>query len=101
MVLLYTTMIANAMWFGSVDSMESDLSIKMGPIVITTGTILVAIFGGLTVVPINVIIVQLFRKSRSKKATNVLKKNEEVKKSSATNNGKTTVELLIVQKLQF
>ena len=51
----------------------------MGPIVITIGTIIVAIFGSLTIVPINVIIVQLFRKSKSKKAVKVLEANKKAK----------------------
>ena len=43
----------------------------------TVGTIIVALFGSMTVLPINIIIVQLFRKSKSKKAVQLLRANKK------------------------
>ena len=63
--LLFTTMMANAMWYGTIDP-ASDRVLTIGPIKISAATVLVSIFGSLTVVPINLIVVNLFRKHRPK-----------------------------------
>jgi len=63
--VLCTTMLANAMWYGRVE-VERDRILKIGSITISAATILVSVFGSLTVVPINTIIVVLFRKHRPK-----------------------------------
>ena len=63
--LLYTTMLANAMWYGRVE-VANDKILEIGSITISAATILVSVFGSLTVVPINTIIVTLFRKHRPK-----------------------------------
>ncbi len=63
-----TTMIANAMWYREPDKAAEETAaarpLVLGPITISINTIIIAIFGSLTVVPINVIIVQLFRKTK-------------------------------------
>lgn len=66
MLLLFTTMIANAMWYGSVDRNETDFAIHFGPVIVSASTLLVSIFGDLTVLPINIAVTQLFKKSRPK-----------------------------------
>lgn len=65
-LVLFSTMIANAMWYGAADSGENDFVLQLGPITISAAVLLVSIFGSLTVFPINLIVVQLFRKSRPK-----------------------------------
>ena len=71
------------MWYQSdEDNKANDIELRVGPIVISASTIIVAIYGSLTVVPINVLIVQLFRKSKSKKASKVLKANKRAEQTN-------------------
>lgn len=58
-------MIANAMWYGRVE-VANDRVLKLGTITISVATILVSVFGALTVVPINAVIAMIFRKYRPK-----------------------------------
>lgn len=69
--LLFTTMIANAMFFRTAAETEAttgqtDTRIQIGPIILSANSILVSIFGVLIVIPINAVIVQFFRKSKPK-----------------------------------
>ena len=61
--LLFTTMLTNAMWYQS-DDVEHDQAVRLGPITFSAAALLVSIFSSLFVIPINLIIVQLFRKSK-------------------------------------
>ena len=63
--LLFTTMLANAMWYGRV-KVTNDRVLVVGPITLSAATILVSVFGALTVVPINTLVITLFRKHRPK-----------------------------------
>ena len=63
--LLFTTMISNAMWYGRAN-IEHDRIIKVGPLTLSAATLLVSLFGSLTVIPVNTLIVTLFRKHRPK-----------------------------------
>lgn len=65
-LLLFSTMIANAMWYGVAETNEGDFSFQLGPFTVSASVILVSIFGSLTVFPVNLLVVQLFRKSRPK-----------------------------------
>jgi len=58
-------MIANAMWYGRVQ-VSNDKVLTIGSIKLSAATLLVSLFGSLTVVPINTIIMNLFRKHRPK-----------------------------------
>lgn len=57
-------MLANAMWYGSAEGVERDRALKIGPVILSLATVLVSVYSSLTVVPINLIVVQLFRKSK-------------------------------------
>ena len=58
-------MIANAMFFGQgADSPGSQVAFSVGSVVITTYTLLISVYATLVVLPINLIIVTLFRKSK-------------------------------------
>ena len=61
--LLFTTMLTNAMWYQS-DDVEHDQVVRLGPITFSAAALLVSIYSSLFVIPINLIIVQLFRKSK-------------------------------------
>ena len=63
MSLLFMTMVTNAMWYHS-DETGNDQVIRLGPIVFSAAAFLVSIFSSLMVIPINLAIVQLFRKSK-------------------------------------
>ena len=70
--LLFTTMLANAMWYGAAENVESDQVLRVGPIVFSAATLLVSLFSNLTVMPINVLIVMLFRKSKPRHYVDIL-----------------------------
>mgnify|MGYP003572044798 CR=1 FL=1 len=54
------------MWYETAQTTENDFVLQLGPIVISAGVLLISIFGSLTVFPINLLVVQLFRKSKPK-----------------------------------
>ncbi|XP_070577710.1 polycystin-1-like protein 2 [Ptychodera flava] len=64
--LLYTTMIANCMWFKGEDEESTGQMIKIGPFTLAWQSIYVGIMGSLVVFPVNVLLIQIFRKSRPK-----------------------------------
>ncbi len=64
--LVFTTMIANAMFYQQDDNAEGDVVVQIGPIRLSAATIICSIFSALVVVPINTIIVTVFRKSAPK-----------------------------------
>ena len=62
-----STMIANAMFFGvGADSDGSVVIVSMGTVSITTHTLLISVYATLVVLPVNLLIVTLFRKSKPK-----------------------------------
>ena len=64
LTLLFSTMLANAMWYKTEGETSGDQVIRAGPIILSVQALLTSIFANLTVIPINLIIVQLFRKSK-------------------------------------
>ena len=64
LTLLFSTMLANAMWYKTEGGSSGDQVIRAGPIILSVQALLTSIFANLTVIPINLIIVQLFRKSK-------------------------------------
>ncbi|XP_077869620.1 polycystin-1-like protein 2 [Saccoglossus kowalevskii] len=64
--LLFTTMIANCMWYKTEDNLQLSVGITLGPFHFTWHELYVGVMGGLVVFPVNLIIVQIFRRSRKK-----------------------------------
>ena len=69
--LLFTTMLANAMFFRTSDEQRddegnADTRIHIGFIILSLNSILTSIFGSLIALPVNILIVQFFRKSKPK-----------------------------------
>ena len=63
--LLFTSMIASAMWFGRLDEEEEKGQlIRLGPFVWSTKQFFIATMTAVIVFPVNLIIIQLFRKSK-------------------------------------
>ncbi|XP_050394949.1 polycystic kidney disease protein 1-like 2 [Patella vulgata] len=63
--LLFTTMIANAMWYRTTEGLEYSQVVSLGPFQFTSQEFLISIFMSIIVVPVNIIIVTFFRKSKS------------------------------------
>ncbi|CAG2231161.1 PKD1L2 [Mytilus edulis] len=63
--LLFMTMITNCMWYKS-DSNEGDISqnVHLGPFTFSSQEFFTSLFGTLIVVPFNLLIITLFRKSK-------------------------------------
>ena len=56
-------MVSNAMWYKT-DEVEHDQVIRFGPVVFSAATLLVSVYSSLLVIPVNISLVQLFRKSK-------------------------------------
>ncbi|XP_070577646.1 polycystin-1-like protein 2 [Ptychodera flava] len=95
--LLYTTMIASCMWYKGEDEEDSaqanDHVIKLGPITFSLQAIIIGIMSSLVVFPVNVAVIQLFRKSRPKQpvtiSTLIKKPNQNNKKEQKTKEEKS------------
>ncbi|KAK3090876.1 hypothetical protein FSP39_015410 [Pinctada imbricata] len=61
--LLFLTMITNAMWYMS-DGGENQQNVSLGPFTFSAQEFSVSILGSLIVVPVNLLIITMFRKSR-------------------------------------
>ncbi|XP_066275427.1 polycystin-1-like protein 2 [Branchiostoma lanceolatum] len=66
--LLYCKMIASAMWFRGSEQGTSNAMVTIGPIELSEDTLWVSLWTTLQVLPINLIIVQIFRRCRPKGA---------------------------------
>ncbi|XP_014667045.1 PREDICTED: polycystic kidney disease protein 1-like 2 isoform X2 [Priapulus caudatus] len=66
--LLMTTMLVSAMWYGQVPetTSRSQAGLKFGPFSITSQEIGVGLMSNLIIFPINLLIVMIFRKTRSR-----------------------------------
>ncbi|XP_070533290.1 polycystin-1-like protein 2 isoform X1 [Ptychodera flava] len=84
--LLYTTMIANCMWYRTEQNVQVNFGISLGPFHFTWHELYVGIMGGLVVFPVNLVIVQFFRKSKAKK--NVLAPTKRRSKRVTFEDGK-------------
>jgi len=62
--LLFTTMIANAMWYGQESELDPGILFKIGPIMLSYTQIRIATMSTLVVFPVNFCIITLFRKSK-------------------------------------
>ena len=64
LTVLLTTMVANAMFYEAGTSSSPTTEVKIGPIRFSTQQISIAIISSLVVLPINTIVVMLFRKAK-------------------------------------
>ncbi|KAI8489900.1 hypothetical protein Bbelb_322610 [Branchiostoma belcheri] len=64
--ILFTTMIANAMWYRTDDNVGTTTSLRLGPLEFTLHQLWVSVMSTLTVIPVNVMLVQIFRSTRPK-----------------------------------
>ena len=69
LALLFMTMIANAMWYKSEDSVTSTQAISIGPISFTVHQLYTSIVSSLIVVPPMLIITIFFRKAKSRRVS--------------------------------
>ena len=75
--LLFTSMIASAMWFGTIDENNPGQTIKFGPFVWSTKQFFIATMTAIIVFPVNLLVITIFRKSKPPK-----KVEEEVRNGS-------------------
>ncbi|XP_066304410.1 polycystin-1-like protein 2 [Branchiostoma lanceolatum] len=87
MSILFCTMIANAMWYQSEDRVESPSALTIGPISFTLHQLFVSVMSSLTVLPVNVAIVQIFRKTGNKPDGEQVFAEDLEKKSSKSRGG--------------
>ncbi|XP_035665396.1 polycystic kidney disease protein 1-like 2 [Branchiostoma floridae] len=72
--VLYTTMVANAMWYkrGSAyphktdDTLQTTTTVKLGPISFTLHDLYVSVMTSVTVLPFNLLLIQLFKRCKPK-----------------------------------
>ncbi|XP_078671724.1 polycystin-1-like protein 2 [Branchiostoma floridae x Branchiostoma belcheri] len=64
--VVYTTMIANAMWYRTEDSLEQNNVVNLGIVSFTLHELYVSAMTSLCVLPVNVLLVQLFSRCREK-----------------------------------
>jgi hypothetical protein len=93
LLLLYSSMLSSLMFFGS--EPENPTMIKMGPIQISLYTVQVGIIAGLVVVPVNVLIVFLFRYARD--PPNDLCSRKEKQKGSAYNADRASLDSIEIE----
>ncbi|XP_066271638.1 polycystin-1-like protein 2 [Branchiostoma lanceolatum] len=79
--VLYTTMVSNAMWYKTDDNLQTT-TLKLGPISFTLHDLYVSVMTSVTVVPINLLLIQLFKRCKPK---------TEVNKVSDTNGQKDKI----------
>ncbi|CAH1271105.1 PKD1L3 [Branchiostoma lanceolatum] len=70
--ILFCTMISNAMWYRTDDSVESPSVLKLGPFSFSLHQLYVSVMSSLTVLPVNVVIVQIFRSTPNSKKNEVV-----------------------------
>ncbi|KAI8499392.1 hypothetical protein Bbelb_231560 [Branchiostoma belcheri] len=80
--IVYTTMIANAMWYRTEDNLEQNNVVNLGIVSFTLHELYVSTMTSLCVLPVNVLLVQLFNRCREKQqpaknnAVNVAEKED-------------------------
>ncbi len=81
LVLLFATMITNAMFYKTADSASAPNQLHIGPLSFSQQQLVVSIESSLVAVPISVVVIMLFRKSKSRPKRP--KKEKDNKKSDA------------------
>lgn len=66
LALLFMTMIANAMWYKTEDTVESPRNVHLGPFTFTPQQLFISLASSVVSIPVSVLIIFLFRKSRPK-----------------------------------
>ncbi|XP_078615709.1 polycystin-1-like protein 2 [Branchiostoma floridae x Branchiostoma japonicum] len=67
--IIYTTMIANAMWYKTEDNVEQTTVVNLGIVSFTLHELYVSTMTSLCVLPVNVLLIQLFNRCKEKKQT--------------------------------
>lgn len=65
--LLFTTMITNAMWYKTTDDSQNQQNVHLGPFVFSSQEFFTSLMGSLIVIPVNLLIITFFKKSRPSK----------------------------------
>ncbi|XP_006813809.1 polycystin-1-like protein 2 [Saccoglossus kowalevskii] len=89
--LLYTSMIANAMFYKTEETNENDFVIHLGPLSISWHQLYVGFMSSMVVFPVNLAIVQLFRKSRPTNVKFDFKRKKKNKKKRKNKNKVTNI----------
>ena len=78
--LMLTTMLANLMFYqtGADDTSNADQSIHVGPFILSARQIIIGVQSSFVVLPVNMIIVSIFRKLKPKEDNSNSKKYEQV-----------------------
>ncbi|KAI8497395.1 hypothetical protein Bbelb_247010 [Branchiostoma belcheri] len=89
MSMLFSAMVASAMWYRSDDGAEGQNGLKIGPFSITVTSLYVSFMTTLTVFPINFVIIRLFRKTRRNNAVAPDDVEEEEEQPTASQDADT------------
>ena len=86
--LILTTMLANLMFYqaGADDTSTSDQSIHIGPFIFSVRQIMIGVQSSFVVLPVNMIIVSIFRKLKPKEDNSKSKKYEQVEEETSYSN---------------
>lgn len=86
--LILTTMLANLMFYqaGADDTSTSDQSIHIGPFIFSVRQIMIGVQSSFVVLPVNMIIVSIFRKLKPKEDNSKSKKYEHVEEETSYSN---------------
>ncbi|XP_038048999.1 polycystin-1-like [Patiria miniata] len=66
--LLYLSMITSAMFYRTEETVENPTALRLGPFIFTLQQVYIGFISALIVVPVNILIVQIFRKSKPSKS---------------------------------
>ncbi|XP_066271637.1 polycystin-1-like protein 2 [Branchiostoma lanceolatum] len=80
--VLYTTMVSNAMWYKADANLQTTTIVNLGPISFTLHDLYVSVMTSVTIVPVNLLLIQLFKRCKPK---------SEVNKVSDTNGRKDQI----------
>lgn len=86
--LILKTMLANLMFYqaGADDTSTSDQSIHIGPFIFSVRQIMIGVQSSFVVLPVNMIIVSIFRKLKPKEDNSKSKKYEQVEEETSYSN---------------
>ncbi|CAH1253107.1 PKD1L3 [Branchiostoma lanceolatum] len=82
--VLYTTMVSNAMWYKTDDNLQTTTIVNLGPISFTLHDLYVSVMTSVTVVPVNLLLIQLFKRCKPKTEENKVSDTNGQKDQSST-----------------
>lgn len=85
--ILLTTMLASAMFYGRGPSLSS--TVKVGPFRFSVQQLFIAVMSSMVVLPVNVLIVWIFRNARYKNTVKERKKHQEAQYAERRGNNNT------------